>query len=82
MKVNMNNYSTEEIISHLEIYGDENDGNIIRVLQAMKDERDCALDDVREYESSNDDDEFYKLQDENEELHDKLKEIAEIAKGE
>ena len=81
MKINMNHHTAEEIISHLEIYGDNNDGNIIRILIDMKSKLDEAYDDLREFELQiNDESEVDRLQYENDELQEKLDKISEILK--
>ena len=78
MKVNMNSWSSSEIINHLELYGDEHDGNIIRVLKDMSDDLDSAKEEIAEMELDDSDQiEIDRLTNENEELEEENIELQE-----
>lgn len=71
----MNSFTPNEIISHLEIYGDNHDGNIIRALNDMKQDVDQVkyeMDAIYSYASELEDCQF-----ENKQLQDEIFDLKE-----
>ena len=81
MKVNMNCFTVDEIISHLEIYGDDNEGNILKVIKSLKEDKDYAIDELVEWQQGDITEdlqyEIEELKDEIAELEDQIKELKE-----
>lgn len=77
----MNSFSPEEIISHLEIYGDNHDGNIIRALKSMKEKMDDADSELHAFQQADETEDLkYKiseLEDDITELEEEIKELKE-----
>lgn len=86
MKTNMNNWTADEIINHLELYGDEHGGNLLRIIKGTSQELDDANEIIIELESDDSEQleinrlkgEVEGLEEENAELQEKLDKILEI----